>query len=179
MVIDSSRTEAQRSATDKPRTLAGDLRRLAEIFRNSSTGEKISVAVALGAVAFAVISLSGEGPEDGSFPDRQVPAVVGITLEDEAKLRTGPYVPSDTDTNNLLGQVQLEKDQPGIYVPTEGGPRMVANDNGTWYGMTVDELVAALGPEEASKYEPDKDGIVWVVDDKAEPTYADQSDQSN
>lgn len=160
-----------------PRTLAGDIRRLSEHVKENSgriaTGLGLAALFGLG-IGYVANQEPGEGFSDGTQTD----AIESVSLLDGANLRTGAFVP-DFDSNeisNLLDQVHLDEGQEPIVVDTQEGVRYISDLTGTWYGFTEQQLIDALGPEEASKLEKDGDGIIWVSSQKAVPSYKSSPD---
>jgi len=93
--------------------------------------------------------------------------VASIDLQNEARLRGQAVVADEESGTNLIQEVHLP-DGSSITIDTPEGV-YIANDesNGSWYGIRVQDLP----PELAQTAKMDKDGVVWVNTQKADPTY--------
>ena len=128
-----------------------------------------NVLIGLGAAAIVAggIGLNHQSNEvnAGNVSDAELnPGITSITLEDEANLRSDPHA-QNKDFSNRLDQVDLG-DSKHVVIPTEDGAYVTQNENGTWYGIKADDLTGVLDVN----VENDKDGIVWINDDRASDT---------
>lgn len=87
-------------------------------------------------------------------------SISSVTLEDGANLRSDPFV-QDKDVSNRLDQLDLG-DTDSIVITTEDGVQVSDSEDGTWYGIKADDLTELLDVD----VENDKDGIVWVNEDR-------------
>lgn len=113
--------------------------------------------------AISVLALSACAPEDEIRRDSQVESVV---VDGDTALITDPLEPTSTITNRVA-TVQPDEDN-RIHIATPDGISVLDN-NGTWYGMTAEEIEnsgAADLPDRLSS-----DSIIWVDANHAELTF--------
>ena len=120
----------------------------------------LAAAIAFGSVA----SLGNQSNEvqSGNISQAEFNTTISsVTLEDGANLRSDPFV-QDKDMSNRLDQLDLG-DTKDIVITTEDGVQISEDEDGTWYGIKADNLTELLDVD----VENDKDGIVWVNEDRA------------
>jgi hypothetical protein len=100
-------------------------------------------------------------------------SITSISLEDGARIRKDPFVPSiSSESNNLVDELE----EP-ITVETDG-KAVVASEtpDGNWYGIPAESL-RRIDPD--FKLKGDSDGYVWVNHQKATPKIVDVADDIN
>lgn len=88
-----------------------------------------------------------------------------MRIDANARFRSSPLLPFSRD-GNLLMSAELG-DATSIIIPTPGGVYVAEDRNGLWYGMRREEVEAIVDTNNAC--EVDRDGIVWVNEQKAQP----------
>ena len=87
-----------------------------------------------------------------------------------AIVRSSPYVPSAEIGTNQLGSYDFGNANE-VAIDTPSGVQVFSNEDGKWYGFDVDDLKAAPINGDKKKqpieYDVDKDGRVWVNEQKA------------
>ncbi|HMS92814.1 MAG TPA: hypothetical protein PKD28_00360 [Candidatus Saccharibacteria bacterium] len=122
--------------------------------------------VILGGVATAAIfglnHLSNEDRAGGDASNETLnPDIVSIQVDNGATIRSDPHK-RDGDTSNRLDQIDLG-DGRYVTVPTEEGVRIAHDENGTWYGLSANDLTDIVNIDISD----DRDGIVWINEQRA------------
>lgn len=139
---------------------------------------RIAVGAGVAGLAVGAATVGANADSTPTSPESKVPVedtytgrlndrVESIVLQDEARLRESPIVSDGEQGTNLVQEINLN-DGSSIEISTPEGV-YIQNDeaNGSWYGIRVQNLP----PELASEAQADKDGVVWVNTQTADPTY--------
>lgn len=107
-------------------------------------------------------------------------SVSEISIEDGARFRSEPAVPSKDEAPNILTTTNFGdlagSDATLSFAPGEDVYKVETVNNGTFYGVSTEDLSLAL-PNKADELSKDKDGIIWVSEQRASVTLEDEADR--
>lgn len=156
--------EIHKTPRTETRTLSKDIHNLV---RNPNTHR---AAAALGIVAsiavgtYGCASLSSESQRGSTYEGPVDSRISAINLDNGATIRSEPKMDSTQDFTNRLDTLELG-DGKSIRVPTPNGVYVEDDNNGTWYGIPAAELTDVANVNISN----DRDGIVWINEQKATP----------
>lgn len=113
-----------------------------------------------------LLNISNEARVGGDMSNETPnPDIGSVQIFDGATVRSDPYKGDGFDSNRLDDVDSGTDEATTIFTPK--GVRISVDNNGTWYGIPAEDLTAALPTVNATD---DRDGIVWVNEQRAKPS---------